>query len=123
VLEDVAIAQSGGGPAQLAVEHEDDAARCDRVKDEAPVGGRQPQPLDPEVGHSPDHEAVLVRVVHVVQHELGVRGQQRFCGLPAGGHVLRRLVRMNPVLADGQQGLWQPGDAERGSQMNGGSVR
>jgi hypothetical protein len=103
VLERVAFAETGDRPLQPAVDHHDRAAGQQRAVEEPFVGVPAPQAVDPEVPHPPDHQPVVVRVMHLVQREIRIRGEQALGGLAGGVGGVARLVGVKTARAQGQQ--------------------
>lgn len=104
-LEDVPVVDPGRGPAECAVDADEQAAGGQVVTDELAVGEREPSPFDPEVRHPGDHETVLVGIVHVMQDEVRVGGEQCPAGRAYGRQVAAWIVRGDAPAAEGSSSV------------------
>jgi hypothetical protein len=117
-LKEMPVAHPRHRPAPLAVDDDDGVARCQVLPHERLVGLGQLQPLDAEIGHQLQHQPILVRIVHVVELDFRVGLQQLLARLPAGLEPGDRVIGMNVRLAHRHEdGLRQPGHAQRGREM------
>jgi hypothetical protein len=78
-LKDMAKAEPSHRPAGAVINDDHGAAWGQVIFHEGRVRVRQPAPLDAEVAHPLRHQDVLQLVVHVVQHDVGIAVQQRWC--------------------------------------------
>ena len=118
------ITEPGDRPPQPAVGDEQRGARRQRLREEPGERGAEAAPLETEVRHARARQAILVRVVHVVQRHLGVGVEQQLGRADAGGHATAWIVRIHVRLRDGEQeGLWEERRAERGGQVRQPPVR
>jgi len=60
------------GPGAPAGHHKDRAAGCQTLLEETLKNAAQPVTLEPQIGHSLQHRAVLGRVMHVVNIDLRI---------------------------------------------------
>src|SRR5215207_8792479 len=123
-LEDVTLADPGRGPLQGALRDEKRGPLRQGSFQESLIRVPKLQAFDPEVGHAPRHQPVLVGIEHVVQLQLGVRREQHPRQLPAPLQLLNWLVRVHAAAPYGdEEGLRQPGDAQSGAKVDKRAVR
>jgi hypothetical protein len=118
VLEDVPLGDARHGPRARALGDEDGPARLEDVVEKALVGAAEPEPLVAEVRQGPDHEPVLVRVVHVVEGDVGVRLDQVPARLEAGLHRGLRLVGVDRLAHRDEERLRQPRHAQGRAEVD-----
>ena len=123
-LEDGALVRARDGPLARAVHDIERRADPEMVDEELAERRRQAAVLEPEIAHRVQHQAVLVRVLDVMDRDFRIRFAQRVGDAAALAERALGVVGIARRRAHGaEERLRQPGRAQRGGQMDHRAVR